>query len=254
MSSSVGKLELPSLTREPELPELPKLPDEPDESRDESPVRQRPQRPQRPQTTPNKTPNIDVPRRRKRAISMHERNNSDSEEACIHAFNLSLDQIMDQNKKMKQQVSWLIDKLDRAECLDLVKTMLKKYPELIEASQHEKAKYSPRFQELIPTPRKSSKRRNSYRKSRKIRMRASSNSSPRTSSPRIPESELTDDQKNRDLVRLRAHLNTLVALLPHSKIEGLGDLILNMYPNLKQDNSKFLVLISPRGYDVRHTH
>lgn len=214
-------------------------------------------------TTPNKTPDLSAfikepeiessessekpkqkQKARPRAISCHNRQYSDSDEACTHMFNLSLDEIMKQHRRIKEQISYLVNQMDRTQCMDFCKKLIKKYPELQRISIEHLSRTSPRFQNLLSTPR------------RQIRPRTgSSNGLYRIPlSPRIPEDQLTHDQKTRDLVRLRAHLNMLTANLQHSETLGMINMILDEYPRLKQINSQYFVMVSPRGFDVMNNH
>lgn len=169
---------------------------------------------------------------------------SDDETFCEMFFKLSLEEVVAKNIRLKADIARLINNMNRSECLKITHIVLRDF-DVKECSQGYLTQTSPRFQELInssDSPRKSSKH---------LRQRSKSIDSTKIIQiPKTNEEDLSEDQINRDLLRLRAHLNMISANMNISDNLNFINKILDTYPHLKDINAKNLLITSPRGHRV----
>lgn len=159
---------------------------------------------------------------------------SDSEESCNIMLKMSIDEILLQHRRIKEQIAYLINELSKNDCINLCDQILNMYPELTTISKEYLAKTSQRFRRLFSS------------KSRKNRS-GSVNSDYYIPAPKL---SLLEDRK--DLIRLQAYLNILLASMPYSKMSKFTDILIGSYPQLKAANASYLRQMSPRVYDLKY--
>jgi len=172
--------------------------------------------------TPDKTPDKISYRRihKYKSISIHNRKYSDTEEECYNMLDLSLVKLAKQNKKIKKQISYLIQDLNREECLDLCTNILKKFPHLQFTSKSYLSTTSPRYNSLFITSQSPLALRLKFFKTNIV---------------------LSDDQIHRDILRLKAHIITLTAVIENEHMLELINFVLDEYPRLKLLKQKYFI-------------
>lgn len=250
-------------------------------------------------------------RHRSRSLSTKkkiERKNSNDYKSCIMSFWISQEEISAQNKKIKNQISYIIEQLNQEECIILTKWVLGEFAKDFHvelASREYLAKTSKRFRKLFHqncSPRSlcinsdsklsalnlsfhysesdssdsenlknsvnSSENTKDNEKLKKLEKTKSNLSdyisekiSPRFArrSKKIPDldfqvirqKEKTSPEENqRDLIRLRSHLNTIIVKLkPQNTLRTLEHTV-KIFPHIKKLITEYFKYTSPRLQNI----